>query len=265
MATLTIGFCDMFMLVMQPKGAIVLLPSKRHTAHLRVPTYPPFELKGHQVTLVDASGNSVWGHPPAPPARKHLVHMNDAFGCKTFLKSGLIAGAVLPTFNARVILAGRGSSLEAPEARRYPGARKVVWEFHNKVKPHKQLLTDTLVFKIPLSGPLTLRCRTESETKDFAIPADQDVHVRIENNDHGLGTGLPPKKHSQYPLREFEILYDLVRSDCARPPVPIGDYPGESESLASPFGPSTILSEEEPICAGGEDDPPDPPEVPPGP
>ena len=259
MARLTIQFRDMFMLVMHSNGAIVLLPSDGHKASL---TYEDqtVHLVQHQVNLLDAEGNVIWGHRPVQPARTHLPHMNDAFGCRTVLRSGLIGGPIPHDLNARIVLAGQGSSLDAPRAQRYAGASGVHWYFKNKTRPHWQQLTDTLIFRMPFQTDLTLRCWNASDTTDLKIPASRNASVWIENSD---GTTGGPPSPDTYSLSDFAILYALVRGDCEAPEVPIGYYPGEGDFF--PSGVQGIRSEEEPICGGGESDPPDPPEPPPTP
>jgi hypothetical protein len=274
MATLTINFQDMFLLVRHQKGGVVLLPSTGHRAELTA-AGTTLVLDGHQINIAHADGTTIWGEPPAfPDPDAFLIDMADAFGCPTRLRSGYISSTPVPAqCHARVVLAGSTAAFIATPTRRYPGARDVVWTVTRaNSTTHAQKLTDFMKFEMPLTSDLLLLVSKLDGRPAWRIPipAGADYMVTITNGDDPPGP--PPAPNPDSRLVEYDILYGLMKSNCAAPSAPVGNYPGETDPVQASARPvvgvgvvARVRGDGDPICGGGQGDPPEPPEDPPPP
>jgi len=262
------------MLVRHAKGGVVLLPSQGHRAELTAGG-TTLVLNGHQINLARPDGTVIWGEAPAyPDPEPYLMDMSAAFGCPARLRSGMIASAPVPAgLHARVILAGSRARFVALPTRRYPAARDVVWTVTREDgSAHEQKLTDCMTFEMPLVSDLLLLVSRLNGRPAWRIPipAGTDYAISITNDDDPPRPSPTPNPEAT--LVEYDFLYGLMRSKCGTPSAPVGDYRGDpGANPPKPERPETAVAVPrlwgagDPLCAGGQGDPPDPPEDPPPP
>jgi hypothetical protein len=268
MAKLKIEFQFLFLLVNHDRGGIVALPSKHHHCTItHVESGRPQPLAGHQVDIVEIKadgtrGSRLFGRPSDRPSDEPVVHMRNIFGTSARAKREVVAGKVDRTLmNARIVLGG-GTFTGQPASK--PAFRNTPWRFH---KPNggflTQRLTDRLDYEVTLDDAKQYEVWFTGTPRidPMKLPSGQTNTLRVVNTDvKSSGSPQADAEDEDYELKEFHLLYDLLVVG----PRPGGPFGRGEAGHRRPIGPRPD-SVDDPICGGGQGDPPDPPADPPDP